>query len=175
MVPWDHLISMLECFPMEQTFLNSFRTLCPPNKLRMVAFLAPSFLSYDNMGRTVRGIPPPLWSFPATSQIDPEVRDLITRTMPFFEPLVTTYRTSGTTDLEDKTRYAHFDADAWQWIIKKVVELGWYSKDGRVWREFVDKIACRNCKGPIVIPGEMKPGLAYMVKVDEAARVSHSC
>jgi hypothetical protein len=95
--------------------------------------------------------------------------------MPFFEPLVTAYRTSGTTDPEDKIRYAHFDADAWEWVIKKVVELGWYSKDGRVWREFLDKMACRNCRGLIPIPGEMKTGLAYMAKVDETARISHSC
>lgn len=143
---------MLECFPMENTFLNSLRTLCPPNKLRIIAFLSPSFLSYDNLDRTVRGVPPPRWSFPATSQISAPVRDLITRSMPFFEPLVTSYRTSGTTDPEDKTRYAHFDADAWEWIIKKVVEFGWYSNDGRIWREFIEKMSCKQCRGSIPIP-----------------------
>lgn len=161
---------MLECFPLEQSFLDSFRTLCPPEKLRIVAFLAPSFLPYDNP--SIRGLPPPRWTFPITSQLSSEVRDLITRTMPYFEPLVTGYRTSGTTDAEDKTRFANFNADAWEWIIKKVVELGWYSSDGRVWREFIEKIACKNCKGPISMPGEVKSGLAYMTRVGGKP---HSC
>lgn len=173
MVPWSDLTGMLECFPMEKSFLDSFRTLCPPNKLRIVAFLAPSFLSYDNIGVS-RGslssrLPPPRWTFPIGSQITAPVQDLIMRTMPFFEPLVTGYKTSGTTDDDDKQRYGHFNSDAWEWIIKKVVEQGFYSDNGRMWREFIGKIACKDCKGNESVPGEVKSGLAYLVKVDGSA------
>jgi hypothetical protein len=177
MVPWNDLIRMLECFPMEASFLSSFKTLCPPNKLRIVAFLSPSFLSYDNLGVS-RGslstsIPPPRWTFPPGSQISPPVQDLITRTMPFFEPLVTGYKTSGITDPEDKNRFNCFNADAWEWVIKKVVQQGWYSEDGRVWRGFIDKIACKTCRGTEPVPGEVKAGLAFLAKVDGVPNHSH--
>lgn len=97
------------------------------------------------------------------------------RTMPFFEPLVTAYKTSGTTDPDDKTRYTHFDSDAWEWTIKRVVDLGWYSDDGNMWRGFIDKLACKDCKDQESIPGEVKSGLAYMTKVDKAAKRHHIC
>lgn len=179
MVPWTDLVGMLECFPMEKSFLDSFRTLCPPNKLRIVAFVAPSFLSYDNIGVS-RGshssrLPPPRWTFPAGSQIPPTVQDLIMRTMPFFEPLVTGYKTSGIADTDDKSRFSHFNTDAWEWLIKKIVERGWYSDDGRMWRAFIDKMACQNCRGNEPIPGEVKTGLTYLAKVDGSTGHTHVC
>ena len=170
---------MLECFPMEKSFLSSFRTLCPPNKLRIIAFLAPSFLSYDNIGVS-RGnhtsqLPVPRWTFPAGSQIPSPVQDLIMRTMPFFEPLVTGYRTLGTTDADDKSRYSCFNADAWEWIMRKVVEGGWYSDDGRMWRAFIEKMACKDCRGNESIPNEVKTGLAYLAKWDNSTNQPHTC
>ena len=162
---------------MEMSFLNTFRTLCPPNKLRIVAFLAPSFLSYDNLGVSrvnhPARIPPPRWTFPPGSRISAPVQDLIMRTMPFFEPLVTGYKTSGITDPGDKDRFSRFNADAWEWIIKKVVEQGWYSEDGRVWRGFIDKMACKTCRGTESIPGEVKTGLAFLTKVGGTPTHSH--
>lgn len=179
MVPWDQLTTMLECFPQDEAFLNSFRTLFPPNKLRIVAFLAPSFLSYDHDGVSgaimSSNLPLPRWTFPADSQIPASVQDLIVRTMPYFQPLVTSYKTSGTTDPEDKIRFTHFNSDAWEFIIKKVVEQGWYSNDGQLWREYIDKIACKECRGRETIPAEVRTGLAYLTKVDSAAKRVHSC
>ncbi|PVF99890.1 hypothetical protein CPB86DRAFT_266663 [Serendipita vermifera] len=73
LVPWDHLITMLECFPMEASFLKDFRTLCPPDKIRIVAFVAPSFLSYDSQDISQRHlssqVPPPVWTFPEDSEV----------------------------------------------------------------------------------------------------------
>ncbi|KAG9057838.1 hypothetical protein FS842_003600 [Serendipita sp. 407] len=179
LVPWEHLSEMLECFPLDQSFLNSFRTLCPPNKLRIVAFVAPSFLSYDYEGMSRSSLssryPPPRWTFPPDSQIKPEVKDLITRTMPFFEPLVTNYSTSGVTDPEDKTRYSHFNSDAWEFLVKKIVDQGWYSDDARLWRQLIDKLACQDCRGREPVPAEVRSGLAYMSKVDYSAKRNHSC
>jgi hypothetical protein len=179
LIPWDHLITMLECFPMESSFLKDFRTLCPPDKIRIVAFVAPTFLSYDSQDisqpHLSTQLPTPIWTFSEDSEVPTPVRDLITKTMPFFEPLVTTYKTSSGVDPEDKTRFSKFDADAWEWIIKRVIDQGWYSSDGRVWREFVDKIACKECRGDESIPGEIKSGLSYMAKVDSSAKRTHSC
>jgi hypothetical protein len=95
--------------------------------------------------------------------------------MPFFEPLVTTYKTSGTTDPGDKNRYARFDSDAWEWIIKRVVDLGWYGDDGNTWRGFIDKLACKDCRDQETIPGEVKTGLTYIDKIDKSAKRQHNC
>ncbi|KAG8836101.1 hypothetical protein FRC17_010034 [Serendipita sp. 399] len=151
---------------------TAFKTLCPPNKLRIVAFVAPSFLSYDYEGVSRNSLssryPPPRWTFPPESPIKPEVRDLITRTMPFFEPLVTNYSTSGVTDPDDKNRYSHFNPDAWEFLIKTIVEQGWYSEDAKLWRQLIDKLACKDCRGREPVPAEVKSGLAYMSKMHRA-------
>lgn len=181
MVPWEDLVQMLECFPMDQSFLNSFRALYMPNQLRIVAFLAPSFLSYDNMsvwkGHSSR-IPPPRWTFPMGSYISSPVQDLIMRTMPYFEPFVTGYEISRT-DVEEATEMGHslsqFDANAYEWITKQVVEQGWYSADGRAWRGFIDKIACNSCKGKQLVPSEVKAGLAFLNKTNKSAGHPHAC
>lgn len=170
---------MLESFPMDEAFLSSFRSLGFPNQLRIVAFLAPSFLSYDSVGiwqgHSSR-IPPPQWTFPDGSRISLPVQDLITRTMPFFQPFVTSFEISeDDVNGANKMRYSQFDDNAWEWIIKQIVDHGWYSSDGEAWTGFVSKIACKICKKKMPVPSEVKAGLAFLAKADGLAGRSHTC
>lgn len=179
MVPWDHLSGMLASFPMDEAFLSSFRTIGQPNQLRIVAFLAPSFLSYDSMSiwqKQSSRVPIPRWTFPVGSRISSPVQDLIMRTMPFFQPLVTSFEVSKD-DVKglDNKRYSKFDDSAWEWVIKQVVDQGWYSNDGNNWVGLLDKIACSTCRGKVNVSSEVKAGLAFLAKADGLAGRSHTC